>query len=177
MNRVLWRKTWADARWLLLGSSLLLFVFAWVRVWLTSHFKTQHIRKMLTEFAPEFVQKMLPPGVDVDVVASTAGRIAISYEEPLVMVLSGFWAVSRGSDSVAGELGRGTMELILAQPVRRIEWLVTHGVATLLGAAILAASAWLGTWTGIQTIELEEAVNPALFVVAAFNLFSLCVFR
>lgn len=174
MNRTLLARTSRDSVWLLAGSCALIYVFIWVRVWASAQFKTHQLRKLLTDFAPEFIQKLLP--VDIDVVASTAGRLTLSYEEPLAITIMSFWAISRGSDVVAGELGRGSLEMTLAQPVRRIEWLLSHSLVTLAGMAAIATAAWLGTWTGIQTIELEEQVPPRLFAIAAFNLFSLGVF-
>jgi ABC-2 type transport system permease protein len=174
MNRTLLARSFCDSLWLLAGSCVLIFTFVWARVWVSAQFQTHQLRKLLTDFAPDFVRQLLP--VDIEVVASTAGRLALSYEEPLAIALVSFWAISRGSDVVAGELGRGSLEMILAQPVRRTEWLLSHAFVTLLGTAAIAAAAWLGTWIGIQTIELEEPVSARVFAVAAFNLFSLGIF-
>jgi ABC-2 type transport system permease protein len=151
-----------------------MFIFVWARVWVSAQFKTQHLKRLLSEFAPDFIRKLLP--VDIEVIASTTGRLALSYEEPLALALMSFWAISRGSDVVAGELGRGSLEMTLAQPVRRIEWLTSHSLITLLGLAAIATAAWLGTWSGIQTVTLEEQVPARTFAIAAFNLFSLGVF-
>jgi ABC-2 type transport system permease protein len=174
MNATLLARTFRDSLWLLLGTCALIFAFVWARVWVSAQFETQHIRKLLGDFAPAFVRQMLP--VDIEVIASTAGRLAMSYEEPLALALVSFWAISRGSDVVAGELGRGSLEMTLAQPVRRIEWLLSHTAVTFIGLVLITTAAWLGTWFGIQTIELEEPVEAKSFLVAAFNLFSLGLF-
>lgn len=174
MNLTLLIRTFRDSLWLLAGTCALIFTFVWARVWVSAQFETQHIRKLLGEFAPAFVRQMLP--VDIEVIASTAGRLAMSYEEPLALALVSFWAISRGSDVVAGELGRGSLEMTLAQPVRRIEWLLSHTAVTFVGLALITAAAWLGTWIGIRTIELEEPVESKWFLVSACNLFSLGLF-
>jgi ABC-2 type transport system permease protein len=174
MNRTLLARTFRDSLWLLAGACALMFIFVWARVWVSAQFKTQHLKRLLSEFAPDFIRKLLP--VDIEVIASTTGRLALSYEEPLALALMSFWAISRGSDVVAGELGRGSLEMTLAQPVRRIEWLTSHSLITLLGVAAIASAAWLGTWSGIQTVTLEEQVPARTFAIAAFNLFSLGVF-
>jgi len=174
MNLTLLARTFRDSLWLLLGTCALIFAFVWARVWVSAQFETQHIRKLLGDFAPAFVRQMLP--VDIEVIASTAGRLAMSYEEPLALALVSFWALSRGSDVVAGELGRGSLEMTLAQPVRRIEWLLSHTAVTFIGLVLITAAAWLGTWIGIQTIELEEPAEAKSFLIAAFNLFSLGLF-
>jgi ABC-2 type transport system permease protein len=171
MNRALWIKAFHESKWLLLGCVLLMFVFQWLRVWIISQIKVAHVRKILSDYVPEFVQKLLP--VSIEELASTSGRIAIGYEEPILLVVLVIWAVGRASDSVSGEIGRGTMEMLLAQPVRRVHLLNVHTVVTLMGIVILAAWAWLGTVVGIATVELEEPVQARTFLPAAANLMCL----
>ena len=174
MNRQLWKKSISEGKWLLAACSLGMFAYQWLWVWLTSQISVRHMQKILTEFAPDFVQDLFP--VPIEVIASSTGRIAMGYEEPIVVVLVCVWAIARGSDSVSGEIGRGTMELLLAQPIRRIDVLVSHAVVTLLGSAVLATFAWLGTYVGVVTITLEEEVSYWDYLPAALNLFCLGVF-
>ncbi|MEZ6070107.1 MAG: hypothetical protein R3C10_07455 [Pirellulales bacterium] len=68
------------------------------------------------------------------------------------------------------------MEMLLAQPLRRVWVLVAHAVITCGGAALLAAACWLGTWAGIATVTLEEDVAASAFVAPALNLFALTFF-
>ena len=48
------------------------------------------------------------------------------YVHPLVLFSAVIWAIMRGSDCVSGEIGRGTMEMLLAQPVRRTSLYTAH---------------------------------------------------
>jgi ABC-2 type transport system permease protein len=75
------------------------------------------------------------------------------------------WCVARGSDVVAGHLGRGTMEMLLAQPVSRTQILASQSTITILGAALLAGCTWLGTTVGIYTVKIKEPVAYAEFSV------------
>ena len=68
------------------------------------------------------------------------------------------------------------MEMTLAQPVRRITVIGTQAAVTILGAAIIAYACWLGTYLGIQTVTLEEAISAKRFIPAAINGFSLTFF-
>ena len=174
MNGQLWKKSMSEGKWLLAACSLGMFAYHWLWVWLTGQISIRHMKKILTEFVPEFVQDLFP--VPIEVLASSTGRIAMGYEEPIVVVLVCVWAIARGSDSVSGEIGRGTMEMLLAQPIRRLDVLVTHVVVTLLGSAVLAAFAWLGTYVGVATVTLEEQVSAWDYLPAAANLFCLGVF-
>lgn len=171
--RALWKKAFREARWLLLAGALLLIAFLWVRVWMVSQLKTADFRLIL-QITRTFTQRLSP--IPLDELASTLGRISVGFNEPLVVLIMTVWGIGRGSDAVAGEIGRGTMELLLAQPVRRITLLATQATTTLLGAAVLALAAWLGMAMGIVTVSLEDAIHAAELTPGAFNLFALGVF-
>jgi ABC-2 type transport system permease protein len=172
-NRALWRKAIIDARLLLLSTMLLMFVFHWIFVWITSLIKLGPMADFIRTL-PKEIQNL--SGVPVEEVATVAGRIAMAYVDPVVLLAAAVWGISRGSDVVSGEINRGTMEMLLAQPVRRLAVMWTQSAATIIGAAGIAAAAWLGTYAGVATIELEEPVTADVFVPAAFNVFALTFF-
>jgi ABC-2 type transport system permease protein len=173
MNAALWKKTIREARWLLLGGMAFMFVVHWLRVWIASFFSVSSLEGIFS-FMPAVVETMLP--VSYAQMASTAGRIAIAYDDPIVLLLVTVWAVSRGSDSVSGELNRGTMELVLAQPVTRLGVLGSQAAVTLAGAALLAATALLGTAVGLATVTLDKPTTTGVFLPAALNLFAITAF-
>jgi ABC-2 type transport system permease protein len=113
------------------------------------------------------------------------GSIAISFIDPVVLFAALSWGIARGSDAIAGEIGRGTMELLLAQPVRRMQIVITQGVVTTLGAALLACASMGGVYAGIHTVSrkfagkvepLSDLVSGADFWPGAINLFGLMFF-
>jgi len=173
MNAALWKKTVADARWLLLGCMVFMFAVHWLRVWVSSFFTSDAVEGMLS-FIPSLFEQAMP--VPFSQVATPAGRIAVAYDDPIVLLLMTVWAISRGSDAVSGELNRGTMEMLLAQPVTRLGVLFTQAAVTLGGGFILASTAWMGTAVGIATIKLNDPVAASVFLPAALNLFSFTVF-
>jgi beta-exotoxin I transport system permease protein len=173
MNAALWKKALNESRWLLLGCCALMFAVHWLRVWVSSFFTSSDLEGMFG-FMPEFVEPLLP--VPFSQIATSAGRIAVAYDDPIVLILVTVWALSRGSDAVSGELNRGTMEMVLAQPVTRLGVLGAQAGMTLGGAAVLAAVAWLGTSVGLATIVVEEAIPVRVFLPAALNLFAITVF-
>jgi ABC-2 type transport system permease protein len=169
----LWYKAWRDVRWQLLASIALVFAFFWIRVWITSLFPLQQFRRLL-QFIPDAFMPLLP--VSIEQVATVAGRLAIAFDDPLPLMVMLAWGIGRGSDVVAGELGRGTLEMLLAQPVRRISIIGTQVIVTLVGAALIAAATLSGTAMGIQTVKLEETVSPSVFLSAAVSVFAMTVF-
>ncbi len=173
MNVALWKKSWNESRWLLAGCMAIMFVAHWLRVWLSSYLPSQDLASMLS-FLPEFIEPLLP--VSYKQIATPAGKIAAAYDDPIVLLLVTVWAISRGSDAVSGEVNRGTMEMVLAQPVTRLGVLGTQSAMTLLGAIALGATALAGTALGLATIALEETVSASVFVPAALNLTAVTVF-
>lgn len=173
MNRALWLKAMGDARLLLSALALLLFIFPWLFVWLTSLVELGAFAVFL-QALPDAVESLV--GVPLSKVATPTGRIAMAYVDPVVLLAVVSWAVARGSDVVSGELDRGTLELLLAQPTRRSALVITQGVVTVAGAAILAFSLWLGTYVGLKTVDQGQPVLAAHFVPGAINVFALTFF-
>ena len=173
MNRALWKKAFVDARLLLASCVALMFVFHWVFVWITSAIKLPAFLDFLRQLPPE-IQNL--SGVPVDQVATTAGRIALVYVDPIVLVAAGAWGIARGSDAVSGEINRGTMEMLVAQPVRRIHLLLSQTCVTIGGAALLAVAGWLGIMVGLLTVTLDDNIAIGTFTPSSLNTFALTLF-
>lgn len=90
--------------------------------------------------------------------------MSIGYVHPLMQVLFCLWAIGRAAGAIAGELDRGTMELLLAQPVPRGRVVLAHLITDLILIPLLCLSLWagvaLGWWLiGPFTYTPEESVN------------------
>jgi len=173
MNRALWYKSWLEARVLLVCCAGLMFGFHWMFVWVTSQVQVKAVGQFLKAL-PDFFQNL--PGIPIEDVASIPGRLAMAYVDPIVLIITAVWGISRGSDVVSGELNRGTMEMLVAQPVRRFSILWSHATITIAGAALIALMAYLGTCTGLALVTLEEEVASRYYIPAAINVFTLMVF-
>lgn len=159
MLRTLLRYFIAEARLLWSGCALALFAFCWVRVWLVSFLDMTRF-KAIVEQMPKRWERFSP--VPFEQLFSYEGRIAMAYEEPIVYFIMAVWAVTRGSDSISGHLGKGTLELALSTPLSRTQWFSLHTLVSVVGAFLLAVVAWCGTWTGIAStsVKLDPHVIP-----------------
>jgi ABC-2 type transport system permease protein len=173
MNRALWTKAVGDARLLLAALAVLMFGFNWLFVWLTSLVELGAFGVFLQALPGEFESLL---GVPLAKVATTTGRIALAYVDPVVIFTMVTWSLARGSDVVSGEIGRGTMEILLAQPVARLSLLGTQAAVTTAGSLVLALAAWLGTCQGLALTGLMKEVEPRHFIPAAVNLFAATFF-
>ena len=173
LNKALWRKTITDARLLLAFLTALLFVFNWLFVYLSSLIELGPLAVFLQTLPPSF-EKLA--GVPFASVATPVGRISSAYVDPVVIIATSIWAIGRGSDAVSGEIGRGTMEMLVAQPVHRLSILATQGIVTTLGSAILTLAIISGTAMGVATVPLGETVSWTWFIPGALNLFATMFF-
>jgi ABC-2 type transport system permease protein len=174
MNRALWMRTLADARGTILGCATILFGFHWVSVWMVSFIKLPNFVGAIKLGTADWMQRTLP--LPLDALLRQQGFLSLVYVDPVVLFTLTVYAIARGSDAVSGQLDRGTMEMLLAQPIRRIRWFVTHNVVTCVGALVLAVAGWLGTWTGVHLVTLRDRVVTRDFLPGSLNVLAFTVF-
>jgi len=74
------------------------------------------------------------------------------YVHPLVITTLCIWAIGRSSGAIAGEIDRGTMELLLAQPLRRYQVILAHLIVDCLTIPLICLCMWAGTWLGVWLV-------------------------
>jgi ABC-2 type transport system permease protein len=157
LNSAVLKKCLLEARLLFAATAALLFAFCWVRVFIVSRLQMSQFAAIIEQVWDQF--KDFSP-VPLDQLLSYTGRIAIGYNEPIVVFGISIFAIARGSDAVSGELNRGTLEMLLAQPVSRLQVLYTQALVTLSCLVLLCGLTWLGTTTGIYTTRVKEDPPP-----------------
>lgn len=75
--------------------------------------------------------------------------LSIGYVHPLMQTIFCIWAIGRAAGAIAGELDRGTMELLMAQPLRRSQLILAHLCVDAVTIPILCLSLWAGNWLGV----------------------------
>ena len=156
MNWALWRKNLIESQWLLWSCAGGLFAFAWVRVWMVSLLEMERFKAIFEQFRA--LEHLSP--VPFDLFFTWPGRVSLAFDEPLVWGIVSVWAIARGSDCVSGELGRGTMEMLLAQPLSRMQILLTSTLVTWGGLLVLGGAVLAGMAVSIQTTQVK-VVPPA----------------
>ncbi|MSU79482.1 MAG: hypothetical protein EXS16_15500 [Gemmataceae bacterium] len=176
MTFVLIRKLLRDVRipWLVVAVLLFLFQILWARV-------TQRVTLQILEqlgklnVSPEFIRNTLfskndfsgqmiqaiMGGDDIRIENAT-DLMSISYVHPLVITILSIWAIGRATSAIAGEIDRGTMELLLAQPIRRSQILLSHLSVDALIFPALCAVLWTGTYCGTWWMGLQPPTASEL---------------
>jgi len=167
MTLILVRKLLRDVRPALVIVCVLLFAFAglWVKI-------TQRVTAEITPFFNTVARvAKLPPKLFEDVLFRGPGKVsqavlggadlrferpadflAVGMLHPVVLILSCVWAVGRAGGAVAGELDRGTMELLMSQPVPRNRLILAHLIVDALVIPALCLSFYAGTQFGLWAV-------------------------
>jgi ABC-2 type transport system permease protein len=90
--------------------------------------------------------------------------LSVGYVHPLMQTIFCIWAVGRAAGAIAGEIDRGTMELLLAQPLARSRIILAHLCVDLVTIPVLCLSLWAGTCLGAWItgpIQPEVPILPA----------------
>lgn len=174
MIRVLVGKILKDLRQTLMVTATLLCLFQvfWAKI----------MERIIAQLAPFFHGMAGQSGIDIPqiekVVFDGPGKLmrtfiggdavdlnnamdmfSVGYIHPLVQTILCIWAIGRAAGALAGEIDRGTMELLLSQPVGRGAVILAHLVVDLITIPILCLSLWLGSAIGcalVSPLTLKE---------------------
>ena len=105
--------------------------------------------------------------------ASPRGVIAFGYLHPFFLAVYSAWTIRVTAGALAGEIGRGTMDLLAARPVPRFALVLAAWVVMAGGLMVLGAAAWAGSAIGLSLRSLEVApFEIAALPVMAWLLFT-----
>ena len=199
MTLALVRKILRDIRVPLLVVGLLLAAFQclWVKI-------TQRVTAQLLplfpglasaqKISPDQVEKILFEGPGKILRTLIGGEnialnramdmLSVGYVHPTMQTLFCIWAIGRGAGAIVGEIDRGTMELLLAQPIPRSRVVLAHLLVDFVVIPVLCLSMWSGTWLGswvvgpievsakeLETLPFKVTVDPQMLQIdpAAFG--------
>jgi len=157
----LWKRWLGASRLLLLACGLGLFVFCWIRMWVITQLETSSLEIILQQVWDKY-ERFSP--VPLEQLLTYHGRVALAFNEPLIMLFIGVWAIARGSETVSGHIHSGVMEMLLSQPVSRGMVMSSQTVITTFGLILLAVCVWLGISAGIETLQVKEEHKPSIHI-------------
>jgi ABC-2 type transport system permease protein len=102
--------------------------------------------------------------------------LTVGYVHPTMITIFSIWAIGRAAGAVTGELDRGTLELLLAQPLPRWRVLLAHFCIDLIVIPLLCLCLWLGTFIGLWLMGIKDGDTPvdaARFAPALWNVAAL----
>ena len=159
------RKNLLDSRWMLAINASALFGLCWLFVFVAHRIEVQ--LQAATGRGPMGMLRGLG-GSSMDF--STAAIEMAFWNHPFVLLIFAVWAISRGSVSVAGEIEKGTMDLVLSRPVTRSSFLASQVLTAVGGLLIMAAAMMSGNLVGSHYNTLIDPASATTLSRPAINL-------
>jgi len=173
MNLALLRKTYRDYA-LLWAAILLLLIVVLVLFMLAIHSgvfeqKNDFIKLL---FIRRFLTVMI--GSDPTAYMSPTAISAFGFTHPLIWALLIIFALTMASGVLAGEMDRGTMDMVATLPIRRCAVYVTVGVTLLAMGLPLCWGVWTGAAIGKIIVGAAD-VRMDLLVRVTWHLYAVYV--
>jgi ABC-2 type transport system permease protein len=138
-----------------------------------------NLQELLDQMPPAIRQMFSMSELGVGTPEGFLNMELFSFVAPLLIFA---YTVSVGGSATAGEEERGTMDLLLANPVPRWRVIVEKSAAFLLGTIVIGVGMWLGAAAGaaISGVDLDlaliaQALASVVLLGLAFGAFAMAL--
>lgn len=160
MNRAVLLKSLRDG-WLLitlLTLSVVLFEFLAVRMLVEAVKDLELLRVWLDRpIIKFFIRLALGADLAGELTPTTMSTMLLGH--PLLYALAWTLLLTLCSAAVAGEIGRGTADLLLTLPVSRARVFVSTSAVSVLAAVLVSWAPLAGLWLGERVFALQEPLD------------------
>ncbi len=164
-------KTIRDLRWPTFWTGLGLAVLSGYFMWIYPTFtKTMDLQGMLDKF-PDALKALIGASL-IDLSTPTGFLNMELFPLMLPLVLGGF-AIALGSGATAGEESRGTIDVLLSEPVERWRVVTEKAVAIVIATVVVSVAMFIGLWLGGVIVDSAIALDK---VVAGLVMATLLAF-
>ncbi len=172
MNDMLWLRSlfsllWFWCRRILPGWCAIALIIFLIQIAHAGIIHDNDTVKALLQFVERF--PFVKAALGGDRLANVTGLLLISYDHPFVLFLCLLFAVGTPTGLLAGEVERGTMELILSRCATKLQVYVCAGILTMAGMFALVMTMFLGTVVGVTLYVFKDPVPLDLFFRIAIN--------
>lgn len=153
-GRVLLGHLWRRHRLALLFLAIGMFLFEWIFTRIAPEpAQAERIRGLLFGFVPPAVMEVF--GQEMLANLTARGFLGFGWVHPFPVLMLAIWTVRVSAGSLAGEIARGTMDLVAARPVSRASLVTTTALTLGLGLAVIVAAGWAATAVGLAIRPLD----------------------
>lgn len=164
------RRTLGESRWMLGVESVALFGLSWLSVFITS--RTEVAMRKAAGSGGGMRLAFRGIGESAQTVGSVAFEV-LWWNHPFILLNVLVWAIARGSIAVAGEIERGTLDLVLSRPVSRASYLASQVLVAAFGLAAMASALVAGNLLASRFHTVETPPSLAALARPALNLAAL----
>lgn len=156
---------WRRHRVVMVALAAGFFAFGWVVTRFAPGAEQAELMQQLFALMPRGLIAIA--GEELVATLTARGMLGFGYQHPFVFIMTAAWVVRVSAASLAGEIDRGTMDLLAVRPVGR-SWFVTAGfIAMLAGLTVIVAAGWGGMAYGLATRPQLEVHGGEYVPVAA----------
>ncbi len=162
------------SRWGITAWAVILFLYGLLTLYIYPSISgsTSAILEYINSL-PEVLKAAFGYG-DADIVTLTPDIFVTMEFAVLWPLLIGVYAIFSGI-SVAREAERGTLDLLIAQPIRRYQVIISKFAVFILGAVVIAVASLLGLMAGAGLINEPVNITSLSLVLAEALLFVLAI--
>ncbi len=161
-------KLFAESRWNLLISAGAMFLFGWLNTYVVA-FRMSQIREQLAKGDSDRF-RMIRQMAGEELEVSVAMIEMIFWLHPFIWLPVVIWAIGRGSLAVAGELERGTLDLVLSRPLSRWSYLLAQILFAWFGLAVITAALVAGNRVATNFNHVDNPPTIRVLFWPAWNL-------
>jgi ABC-2 type transport system permease protein len=114
-------------------------------------------------------------GADVVNEASATTLATIGLAHPFLLAVSWAFILANGTRVIAGEIDRGTADLVLTLPISRSRYYVSASAAGALACVPVALAPICGIWIGGRLFPMWEPLQVQRMWIATANLYLLFI--
>lgn len=175
MNLALFRKTVRDSRVLILVMPLAIVVFEVLFLRGLVEFISDKTMFEWFErsFARRFTRVLL--GADLLEGINLTSLMTLGFAHPLVYALTWSLVLAVGTRVIAGEIDRGTADLLLSLPLSRARIYACVSSVWLMAGIPVSLAPLAGAWLGQRILTMPETLNLERLALLVVNLFALYV--
>jgi len=129
--------------------------------------------ELLGEQMPKGLSAFLKAEGNLLLAAGPRAYLAIGFRHPLFLILLSAFAIATASGALAKEIENRTILMLLARPVKRYHLVLSRGLGSSVGLALLVAALLVGIFIGVRTEGLGDRVPLGTFMAISFN--ALCL--
>jgi ABC-2 type transport system permease protein len=168
MNRALILKSFRDSWLLMAGGFVVLVLFEIVFVLAMKTVAPEMVAFVQRfEFLKQLFQALI--SLDLSAGASPSTLVVLGLLHPFLSVVTWGALLTIGTRVPAGEIDRGTADLLFSLPVGRGSVYVSTSVVLGFSALLLAVATWVGVALGTRITPFSEPVNLARIAMANTN--------
>jgi ABC-2 type transport system permease protein len=171
-NSAIFWKTARDSAMTVVAAGVGITAFLVLFVWSMLDMGAE-LMKFVSNFP--FLKKLFEAALGIDVTGDLSINIlfATGFTHAMVLMLSLSVIIATTSRVIAGEIERGTADLLLTLPMNRSEVYFSTALVWIVAATILAACPVFGVFIGTNIFETAEPVFISDFIKPAINFFFL----